>query len=388
MIKDCGFLLIGLVSFASLTTALAERPAKDQIGHQVYFLKTRAHDNGSRFDVVERKFEASSGQKVSKASSQLSRNHKRHYVVAKPTAAAASFGSSKHYTVRSGDSLWGISKRFGINLAALREANQLSGSAISAGQILAIPRASAAVNKVPSTGAASPKIASSYTVRAGDTLTAISTSHKVSVDRILTLNGLTADTIHPGQRLLLDGDEPRQSKTSTGRKAVVRKEGRGYQVNRAYTVAQGDTLSSIARAHGTRVETLQKTNRIQDASSLRTGQRLLIPGAPLQKHAALPSPIASSHSSGLRKTSSPTKVLRPTEVRIPQQNQISQKENPDENFISYTLQAHDTLESVARTFYTTAAELRRINGINQRSRTSKGKTLLIPVSGLFSDLSS
>jgi LysM repeat protein len=43
------------------------------------------------------------------------------------------------YTVKRGDSLWSISKKFGVNVSALKRANKISGSGIHPGQKIKIP---------------------------------------------------------------------------------------------------------------------------------------------------------------------------------------------------------------------------------------------------------
>ena len=44
------------------------------------------------------------------------------------------------YTVRRGDNLSKISRRYGVSLSALRRANRISGDLIRPGQVLTIPR--------------------------------------------------------------------------------------------------------------------------------------------------------------------------------------------------------------------------------------------------------
>jgi LysM repeat protein len=55
--------------------------------------------------------------------------------------AGASRGSSSggSYTVRGGDTLWGISRKHGVSVTRLKNANGLSGNTIQPGQRLTIP---------------------------------------------------------------------------------------------------------------------------------------------------------------------------------------------------------------------------------------------------------
>ncbi|RKS89342.1 LysM repeat protein [Microbacterium sp. AG790] len=114
------------------------------------------------------------------------------------------------YTVHSGDTLWDISERVGVELSALRAANGLEVSTlIHPGQVLVLPGGSAraAGSSVPEPPAASPAPAgSAYEVSAGDTLWAIADAHGVSLDALLQANGLGRDAIiYPGQTLAIPG---------------------------------------------------------------------------------------------------------------------------------------------------------------------------------------
>lgn len=57
-----------------------------------------------------------------------------------PAQAFTDGGSgASTYRVRKGDSLWTIARRHGVSVARLRRANEMSGSRIKPGQVLAIP---------------------------------------------------------------------------------------------------------------------------------------------------------------------------------------------------------------------------------------------------------
>lgn len=60
------------------------------------------------------------------------------------------------------------------------------------------------------------------------------------------------------------------------------------------TVRAGDSLSKIAKRHGTTPETLSKLNKLKNPSLIRPGQKLLLPG----KAAATPAPRSSSPVGG------------------------------------------------------------------------------------------
>lgn len=105
-----------------------------------------------------------------------------------PTPPPAASGT---YTVRPGETLSEIAARHGTTWQELQRINNIpDANKIHPGQVLTLP------------GAAAP--AKTYTVRAGDTLTAIAARHGTTWQRLAQLNGLAnPDLIHPGQVLRL-----------------------------------------------------------------------------------------------------------------------------------------------------------------------------------------
>lgn len=112
---------------------------------------------------------------------------------AKPAATAAT-----HHTVRRGETLASIARRYGVSTSALVSANGLRDpNTVRVGQRLAIPGASR-------TAAAAKPAASArtYTVRQGDTLSSIARRHGVSVQQLAAANNLPrSGHIRTGQKL-------------------------------------------------------------------------------------------------------------------------------------------------------------------------------------------
>ena len=103
--------------------------------------------------------------------------------------------------------------------------------------------------------AAKPAKATTYTVRAGDTLSGIAQRYGTTVNAIAQANGIrNPDLIRIGQKLKLNGKPATRPKT--------------------YTVKSGDTLSGIAKAHGTTWQTLAKINGLANADLIHPGQKL------------------------------------------------------------------------------------------------------------------
>lgn len=114
---------------------------------------------------------------------------------AAPVLVAATNAAPTH-TVESGDTVWAIAQRYGLDTAALLAANGLDGgSIIRPGQVLTlgvVPPESPAAPADPATA--------SYEIQAGDTISAIAAAHGVSTDAVLAANDLTrASIIYPGE---------------------------------------------------------------------------------------------------------------------------------------------------------------------------------------------
>jgi len=119
------------------------------------------------------------------------------------------------YTVKSGDTLAAIARRFKVKTADLAQSNQLRTTAqLKEGQTLMIPRdpvATAALTTQPRpappapAGAASTPVAgqgvTTYRVKSGDTLTSIAKQFATTVQILKQLNRLSTDIIVVGAKL-------------------------------------------------------------------------------------------------------------------------------------------------------------------------------------------
>ncbi len=95
--------------------------------------------------------------------------------------------SDEIYTVKAGDTLWNIAKRYNINVEDLKNANHLSNNMLAIGQKLVIPKKD---NKI-------------YTVKSGDSLFKIAQNYKVNTNDLIKLNNLESDVLQIGQKLLI-----------------------------------------------------------------------------------------------------------------------------------------------------------------------------------------
>ena len=132
------------------------------------------------------------------------------------SSGAGQTGSGQTYTVRRGDTLSAIAARHGTTVAAIMQANSLRSSVIYAGQRLTISGAGSSGTANSSGPASSSGSGQTYTVRRGDTLSAIAARQGTTVAAIMQANGLSSYTIYPGQRLKLSDAGSSSTVNSSG----------------------------------------------------------------------------------------------------------------------------------------------------------------------------
>lgn len=168
-----------------------------------------------------------------------------------PAPAPAPGGT---YRIVSGDTLSGIASKYNTTWQVLQQMNGLiDPNRIYPGQVLRVPGGdSPQPAPAPSGG--------SYTVKSGDTLSAIAARFGTTWQNLQAMNGLAdANRIYPGQVLRVPGGAT-QATPSTS----------------SYTVRSGDTLSGIASRYGTTYQHLAQLNGISDPNKIYPGQVLRI----------------------------------------------------------------------------------------------------------------
>lgn len=155
------------------------------------------------------------------------------------------------YTVKKGDSLWSIAKKYNTTVEQLKAANNLTSNLLNIGQVLKIPQTEVPVE---------PGDYTVYTVVSGDNLYNIARRYNLDVKDIADYNNLSTTNLSIGQRLLIP--------TKT-----VPTPSEGYQT---YIVKKGDNLYSIANKYNTTVDEIKSLNNLT-SNILSINQKLLIP---------------------------------------------------------------------------------------------------------------
>jgi beta-lactamase class A len=135
--------------------------------------------------------------------------------------------------------------------------------------------------------------ATTYLIQPGDTLSAISSTTGIPVDKLATLNGIKdPNIIIAGQTLSL---------TTSGSGAAPAASGPG-----SYTVKAGDTLWDISQSNGVKVDDLVQLNGLGNADVLAVGQVLRLPvtAGAIQRTAGIATPTPAAPKA--KPTPSPT----------------------------------------------------------------------------------
>lgn len=117
------------------------------------------------------------------------------------TTGASALADS--YTVVKNDTLWGLSKKYGVSVSDLKKANGVSGHLIYVGQKLQIPTKSTKAAKTSTSTSTVDTTSTTHTVVKGDTLWSLAKKYGVSVNALMKANNLSSSTILIGQSLNL-----------------------------------------------------------------------------------------------------------------------------------------------------------------------------------------
>lgn len=183
------------------------------------------------------------------------------------TATPAKPASSATYTVKAGDTLSQIAASYGTSYQNLASLNHLSNpNEIYVGQTLKLQATTSTPVQTPTPAASTNQ--GTYTVKAGDTLSAIAAAHGTSYEVLAQVNGISnPNEIYVGQTLKFTAPTWTTSVTTTSATTTSAKRG-------AYTVTAGDTLYEIAQKVGVNWQQLAQTNHISQPYTIYVGQKL------------------------------------------------------------------------------------------------------------------
>ncbi len=188
-----------------------------------------------------------------------------------------------------------------------------------------------------------------YTVKPGDTLSAIARSFNTTVSAIVSANNIAnPNLIYAGQTLVIptSGEPPPPTPEPPPQPPP--------SGDCTYTVQRGDTLSRIAVSYNTTVAQLAALNGLANPNLIFAGQVLKVPCA-----------------GGTQPPPSPPPSPPPQPPPAP----------PPTGECTYTVKGGDTLGRIAGQYNTTVAQLASMNGIANPNFIYVGQVLKVPCSG-------
>lgn len=222
------------------------------------------------------------------------------------------------HTVKKGDTLFSLGKRYGVSVEQIKELNGLPDNRISLDQVLKIKEGKPEEPKPkPAPQPAKPPVEPPapkpqaqpvqppvqalnlpddhyYTVQAKDNLYRISVNHGLTLKDLLQWNNFADVThaIHPGDRLIVKNpagatlvpatptENPEQAPVAQAEPAVPDT----VIIQKIYVVQKKDTLYSIAKNNGMTVDELKSLNNLS-SNAISVGQRIWLAGRPTNAEA-------------------------------------------------------------------------------------------------------
>ncbi len=193
------------------------------------------------------------------------------------------------HQVDKGETLYSLSKRYGVDIDQIISANEMVDNQLSLSQELIIPvsRDKVDLEAEDIVEEKEDEISRFHEVQPGDTFYAISKKYEVGVDEIRSANDFTTNELSVGQRLVIPGsarvsdelgtvivsNEEEASLEDTS-KTIKNQLPEGFS---EYLVQTGESLGSIAGRFSVRPDSIVFWNNLPN-SYLTIGQRLIIKG--------------------------------------------------------------------------------------------------------------
>ena len=196
-----------------------------------------------------------------------------------------------------------------------------------------------------------------YTVVSGDSLYAIARKTGISIQDLLSLNGLNLNSIiHPGQVLALSSKSV--STETKQEESAPKEETKSTETSTttstgSYTVVSGDGLYAIARKTGTNIQDLLSLNGLTLNSTIYPGQVLKL--------------------SSTSETSASEEASTSTEETSSEETSTSSEQATSTG--SYTVVSGDGLYAIARKTGTSIQDLLSLNGLTLNSTIYPGQVL-------------
>lgn len=243
-------------------------------------------------------------------------------------ASSASVNADTTHHVVKNDTVWDLSQKYGVSIQSIEQLNKINTDThlIREGQTLTIP----------TTGKTAAKTAtktSQVTVKAGDTLWALAQKYGTTVEKLRQLNGLASDAylIHVGDVIKVDGQVTATTTTNAQATSTVSSE--ASQTSQAAATASSEA-NQTSQAAATASSEASQTSQATSTASSEASQ------AASTSQAATPY-VAANH-------------------------------------VTYTVQAGDSLYTIAQKYGVTVDSLRQANTLGATLQVGQSLTVNDP----------
>ena len=243
-------------------------------------------------------------------------------------ASSASVNADTTHHVVKNDTVWDLSQKYGVSIQSIEQLNKINTDThlIREGQTLTIP----------TTGKTAAKTAtktSQVTVKAGDTLWALAQKYGTTVEKLRQLNGLASDAylIHVGDVIKVDGQVTTTTTTNAQATSTVSSE--ANQTSQAAATASSEA-NQTSQAASTASSEASQTSQATSTASSEASQ------AASTSQAATPY-VAANH-------------------------------------VTYTVQAGDSLYTIAQKYGVTVDSLRQANTLGATLQVGQSLTVNDP----------
>ena len=257
-------------------------------------------------------------------------------------ASSASVNADTTHHVVKNDTVWDLSQKYGVSIQSIEQLNKINTDThlIREGQTLTIP----------TTGKTAAKTAtktSQVTVKAGDTLWALAQKYGTTVEKLRQLNGLASDAylIHVGDVIKVDGQVTTTTTTNAQATSTVSSE--ASQTSQAAATASSEASQTSQAASTASSEANQTSQAAATASS----------------EASQTSQATSTASSEASQAASTSQAATPYVAA---------------NHVTYTVQAGDSLYTIAQKYGVTVDSLRQANTLGATLQVGQSLTVNDP----------
>ncbi|OAU98723.1 Membrane-bound lytic murein transglycosylase D precursor [Moraxella catarrhalis] len=241
----------------------------------------------------------------------------------------------------------------GLTVGQLASYNNLANDAhiligqrlwLVSGKVKSQPVSAQQTSSRQSTPAANTNLAT-HKVSAGESLTAIARRYNISLHALANENGLSVtDGVLIGQTLKLpSGARPASTTSTTSSSPSANKP-------ESYTVRAGDSLTSVAAAHGLTVGQLASYNNLANDAHILIGQRLWLVSGKVKSQ-----PVSAQQTSSRQSTPA-----------------------ANTNLATHKVSAGESLTAIARRYNISLHALANENGLSVTDGVLIGQTLKLP----------